>query len=281
MRLKILSIILYFCFIGATQNIIAQEESPKDKTKKTFFKKKEAKTKNQEKVQTPINKIELKNGPSFEGKIIAQTPDSITIRLKSFAQLTFHRNSIENISEVESSSLPKRSRKYYYIMDVAYTFGKYESDSYSFGTAQLSPYYRYTNGFSIQYIFGRKIKPYLGTEAAIGLMNYRDAKFIALHFGIRGDLLAQKKATPYYYGGVGYGYMIQKNISYYLTPDSKGGLFYNYGIGIKLKGNKINLLVGLGQQSQFMRWHEQISNGSYQLKANWYNRFAIKLGVQF
>ena len=315
MKLKILSIILCFCFIGATQTIIAQEDAPKEKTKKPFIKKKEPKantvkqekaekkqekaakkqekaenknqkkteSKNQEKAET--KKIQLKNGPSFEGKIIKQTPDSITIRLKSFSELTFHRKNIENTFPQENSSLQKHSNKYYYIIDLAYTFGKTEYvDSYyndPFGNPQIEIFYTYRSGFNTQYTFGKKINPYINPEIALGFMTYRDANFMPLSIGVRGDLLPQNKATPYYYGGIGYAYMVKKKNSSYDTINNNRGFFYNYGVGLKLKGNKTNLLVSLGQQSQFMKWREQIQSGSFQVRKTWYNRYAIKLGIEF
>lgn len=285
--LKILSI-LCFCFIGTTQTIIAQEEIQKEKTKlfsKRFtqkHKKQDSKTtKKQKKPRTQFNKIQLKNGPSFEGKIIKQTPDSITFRLKSWSEVTFHQSNILNTSQIEQIPLSQNSKKYYCILNFSYTFGKYQHQ-YEYIDNNWSPTgpYRYTNGITTQWIIGKKIHDYFSTGLAVGFTTYQHVNIIPINIDIRGDLFPYSKITPYYYGGIGYGFIVDQKSSYY-KANTKGNLFYNYGMGIKLKGNKTNLLLGLGQQSQLINWSAIMPNNSYHNQDNWYNRIALKFGIDF
>ena len=78
---------LFFLIIGLlgiSQNLKSQD------TKASFLKGKIDKTKK-------LNTIHLKNGTTIHGKVIANSQDSLKIRLLSKNQLTFHKDNIQNI----------------------------------------------------------------------------------------------------------------------------------------------------------------------------------------
>ena len=257
--------LLCFCFLGYTQNVIAQETTPKEKRQKSYSK---------------SDSIQLKNGPIFIGKIIQETADSITIRL-AYDKLTFHQNDIEKIT-------PRQSNRYAHTIQIAYLFGKSYLNPYDDPFSDIYFSNISKSGLNISYIVERKIAPYFNPGICIGLNTYERGNFATLNLDMRGEVFPQKSKTPYYYGGIGYGFLIEPknpdrslNVQYTISPHSIGGLLYNYGIGIKVKTNKNNLLLAFGQQSQFMQWIYQDLNTGYQLQKTWHNRFAFTFGIEF
>ena len=246
------------------------EKPKKDKTEKS----KKDKSKKPKKDKNELSTIHLKNGIVLKGKITEQTKDSLKLRLLSNSQLAFKQTNIQKISNTPLFN--EVTKKRYLIIDIGYTIGtqKFISDPYSYNTNNV---YR---GISLHGVGGRIFSPHLAIGAGVGFDIHVDGIFMPLHLDIRGDAFASKKATPTYYGGIGYGFLVNDNKPN-ATKTSPGGIFYTYGIGLKLQGNSSKAtLITLGQQSQNIEWQTE-QNLGFQYEKTWYNRMVIKLSFMF
>lgn len=140
-------------------------------------------------------------------------------------------------------------------------------------------------GYSLQLAIGYTFSKHLLTGIGIGFNRYNHGNFRPIYLDLRGDIFNTRRVGVTYYGGLGYGFLTKVNRSF-STPLLERGLFYTYGIGLKLIGNnKISTIISIGNQSQYFEWYTNIQvtgiGNEYKYEERWYNRIVIKLSFMF
>ncbi len=180
------------------------------------------------------------------------------------------QDEIINLDEIKS----KKSFSKYFVMDIGFIINtnQYQNRVYN------------NRGLSLYGAGGFEISPYLATGISLGYNTYRDGDFISLHLDVRGDLLPLRATTPFYYGGIGYGILTSNMRT--AAPTSRIGLFYTYGIGVKLiRHPKMYAMFSIGQQAQYIEWRiPQFSTlgpilPTFLYESIWYYRLAIKASL--
>jgi len=244
---------LFFLIIGLlgiSQNLIGQD------SKQTSLKNKIDRTKK-------LSTIHLKNGTTIHGKVVTNNQDSLQIRLLSKNQLTFHKDNIQNIEELSSI----KTKNKYILIEAGYVIGgpSYQQNAFD-------------RGYTLQLAVGYTFLKHLSTGIGIGFNRYNHGNFRPIYLDLRGDIFNTPKVGLTYYGNFGYGFLTKKKRPT-LTPISKRGLFYAYGIGLKLIGaNKKPMIISIGNQSQYFAWYDDYL---YVYELIWYNRLVIKLSLIF
>ncbi|HRI27938.1 MAG TPA: hypothetical protein PK239_03175 [Chitinophagales bacterium] len=146
-------------------------------------------------------------------------------------------------------------------------------------------------GLVLQTIHGYSVNPYLTMGAGVGLhvyynlpMSYyyyytNSTKVIPVFANVSGELLPAYRVSPYYYGRVGYGIDATDREAF---ADSRGGLMFGVGVGMKVKGNnQLSWILGVGYQFQkyyaeFQQWEGSTVTNNLSIR-----RLAITTGIAF
>ncbi len=146
--------------------------------------------------------------------------------------------------------------------------------------------------FSANTFNGYRFNHRLAVGATIGLDWYNSVQVMPIALGLRGDLLKNKKSSPFYGLDAGYGLMFLSTKQEYETL--KGGPMINPSIGYRFaigNGNALSMSIGWKHQitysvydypeaiplnSLIMRWA-----GNDQETTKYFNRIALKIGFSF
>jgi len=244
-----------FLFLGIQQEIFAQKNNMQDV-------------------------VYLNNGGKIIGTILEKSDDLVKIRLQGGSEFVFE---IQDIKEITSEP-HYRPKAYFRTKDKGYY--NWTTLALNVGTSNG----QINGGWSLHTINGYQFHPKLSVGLGLGLDIYADNfdadLYLPLYVDVRGDLLTNTKATPIYYGGIGYGFLLTGRNDASWTE--KGGLHYNYGFGFKVRGKRYSDWVfTVGQQSQFYTWTfftpgNEWNNGSRTESQDvWYNRIVIRSGISF
>jgi hypothetical protein len=215
--------------------------------------------------------IDLKIWKRFENlKIIDKIMLVIVVLLLNF-QNTFADN---------KPATPSLKKGYTNITEVGLLFG------HSYGG------YSSKSNFTAQTFNGYRFSPRLSVGATLGIDWYNSVQVMPVALGIRGDVLKNKKATPYYGLDAGYGFT-------FLTAEranetDRGGFMINPTIGIKLNiGGGNSLTMSLGWKRQLTQTTSNPYNTMDATTRFWYpqdysvtsdkyfNRFSFRIGMSF
>lgn len=220
--------------------------------------------------------IYLDNGSKIRGTILEKQDDKVKIQLSGGTELVFEMEEVKEITS-EPFFKPKaqfvvKEKGYYNVTELGYMVGNDNG--------------WIASGGSIVTINGYQLSSRLGLGIGIELANYFDNLFVPIFLDVRGDVLKNSKTTPFYYGGVGYGLLVTGRDDF--GWQERGGLYYNYGIGIKVRGKRhASWIFNIGQQTQnyesiwTIQGNDWNTGDRTEITNVWFNRIVIKSGVYF
>jgi|GEM_PF-2798755 len=210
---KIAALFLMVCLLSIAQNIFAQNKNLQDV-------------------------LWLENGDKITGHIIHQTKETIKIRLYGGSEITYQLNDIKEISE----GLFKKP-----------VFFKLKEKGY-FNTSTIGIGIIDDSMFSLHSINGYRFNSFFAVGLGIGIDNYNryfsnrsnPPQYYTTFLSISGDMNNTRKFTPTYSLEHGYGSFFIQNFK-----DQKGGFYFNYGLGFKLRSkNTFDWVFSLNYQNQ-------------------------------
>jgi len=220
--------------------------------------------------------IYLENGSKIRGKILEKKENTVKIQLSGGTEFVFEMDEVKEITS-EPTFKPKaqfvtKDKGYYNVTELGFMVG--DDNGWL------------TSGGSIVTINGYQLSPYLGLGIGLELDNYFENLFTPIFVDIRGDVLKNNKVTPFYYGGLGYGFLVTGNNR--ANWQERGGIYYNYGLGLKVRGRRhSSWIFNIGQQTQNYQSTFTVLGNNWnrgdrtEVTKIWYNRIVIKSGVYF
>lgn len=225
--------------------------------------------------------VYLKNGWILRGTILEMVPDS-SVTIKTWARnvFVFEMKEVQKIAKEERPvrkrpttspgvNYPRYVRKmkpkkptqfkepgYSAAVDAGFLFGRN-----SWGAPSIRT--------TIQTTHGYKFFPQLTVSGGIGVDSYNfntfndfnfttlNATIVPVFVELRGDLLKESKATPFYYAqaGNGFSWLVDKGA----FDSYQGGLYSHFGFGFHFySGGKLSYTVDMGYKMQFFNasWRE-------------------------
>jgi len=131
---------------------------------------------------------------------------------------------------------------------------------------------------------GFQIIPQLCFGIGIGANILERKAFITPYLDLRGDVLSNKKFTPFYFGGYGYGWITPKREdTEHQTFEEEGGLFHQYGLGFKVKNKLSQWTLSIGHFSQEASFKTCWINSPDFIDEREvsYKRYFVKTGIAF
>ncbi|MEQ9425232.1 MAG: hypothetical protein RJQ09_12485 [Cyclobacteriaceae bacterium] len=133
----------------------------------------------------------------------------------------------------------RHTRGMWYEFDFGLNFGK--SNSWS-GTESYP---------SLHLISGYQFNQFVGLGLGTGFQSLSNVNIIPTYATFRGDIF-DTRIAPFYYVDAGYGFGVNKDDDIFFGDevDSKGGLMFSPGLGVRFKLKKIYLTTSLGYKLQ-------------------------------
>jgi hypothetical protein len=196
--------------------------------------------------ESPLARIKLQNGQVVKGFISGCTDDgrmqvdfqkspAVTIGLDDIRKIKF----LDGYAHAADSTIglaaydPLKIGKFFHQLDVGLQLSSENTD------------------YALHIINGYQFNQFLGTGLGLGMEQYGDFTTLPLFAQVRG-YLRNHRVTPFYHGSVGYGF------AWYDNPDNvnevefetKGGLYWEIGVGYKVHFKPLSLLFNLGYKQQ-------------------------------
>jgi sRNA-binding regulator protein Hfq len=215
--------------------------------------------------------VYLKNGGIIRGEI-REITDDFTVKIETVGRnlFVYKREEVERISrerEAKNASFQLKEKGYVNMTEFGLLTGQ------SVGNDQVFNH----NAVSLQTFNGYQFRPALQVGLTTGIDWYQSFALVPVAFGLRGDF-SQSKVTPFYSFDVGYGFD-WLNIDT-ASRRAKGGMMWNPGLGLKVRGNHTAWTIGVGFRSQkastFTNWGWQWREQDIH-----YNRLALRTGISF
>jgi sRNA-binding regulator protein Hfq len=215
--------------------------------------------------------IFLKNGGIMRGEILEMTDDfKVKLETEGRNVFVFERTEIERISR-EDISLSWKEKGYVNMTELGVLTGQ------SVGPNQFSSVNYHTAPTS-QTFNGYQFWPMLQVGLTTGIDWYQNFALVPVAAGLRGDL-SRTRITPFYFMDLGYGFRWLNNN----TENSwvKGGLMWNPGLGLKVRGNKNTAwIISVGYKSQRAESFMNFGWQQTEQKVH-YSRLSLRTGISF
>ncbi len=219
------------------------------------------------------NTVVLKNGTIIKGEIVEIIPNE-GVKIKSGEHL-FHLKNSEiqsiNLDGKNNGSVETDKKEYSGIFNKT-SLGILAGSSSS---EQKAP-------FVFTSSLGYHISPKFTAGIGTGLEFYKEILLPA--YGEFQYFFNQNKIAPYVYGHGGWAFAIDDRKSNTTeTYDSKGGIRYGGGVGVKLwSNNGFGFVMEAGYQFQEIEVGKSSNHVMYNSTLyDEYNRFAVKIGFYF
>lgn len=227
------------------------------------------------------DKLYLKGGSIFYGKILEYNDEHIEFEVMNGKVIKFKRKDIKKIVQQLSEEAEERfqfkTRSPYNFKETGWYNSTYFNLPQGFGTGDW-----WMVGLGLHHIAGYQHKRLLGTGFGLGLDGYQmgEARNVVAAYGeLRGYFLAEN-FSPFYTLAIGYGFAL-KNADKGVI-DSKGGFLFNPGLGYRFGGSaNANFMMGLGYKLQQATFSNQGWNGSVSKQKYNFNRVDLKIGLIF
>lgn len=109
------------------------------------------------------------------------------------------------------------------------------------------------SNLGIQTITGYRLNKWIGAGAGIGLQGYNSIGTVPLFGSLQTGDIFTDRVIPYGFFNMGYSLAWDNNIM--PNKDVDGGLFFNPGLGVKVKNRNTAMLFSLGYQMQKVSIH--------------------------
>ena len=206
--------------------------------------------------QSEVDVIQLKNGSTFEGKILEYQQGSLLrFQLRSGGVIELKESEVSQINqgwEVEEGKVEKEEESPVLSKVKAYAFKeKGVFNATYFSTLSGTSEGDFQMGLGIHNITGYQFHRLIGLGGGFGVDTYsfdNGETLYPIFFELRGYLSA-KKMAPYYSGSVGYGLAFKDSDE--LINKAEGGIFYRLALGLRLGADEdTNVLADIGYQFQ-------------------------------
>ena len=169
------------------------------------------------------------NEGSLELNFRTQSGDSLTL---AYDQI----RSFERAGIGQRTTPQKAGGKFFHWMEFGGLFGGKSSGET-------------TTAFSVHTINGYRLWDFLEPGLGVSFDFYDDFTTLPVYLSARADLV-KARVVPYYFGGVGYGFVWQNSNSPIDFDQVQGGITWSAGMGIKIPLEKISVVVSAGYKHQ-------------------------------
>ena len=134
---------------------------------------------------------------------------------------------------------------------------------------------------TFQTINGWVYRYYLKPGVGIGYDGYPNLNTIPLFLNLQGELI-NRKVTPVYTLGTGYGFTFGKDEEFGQVAEAKGGLFLQTGLGLMIHGAMTGFVLGVDYKLQKadLVYNDWFWGGTLTEKRTFRN-ISVKFGFQF
>ncbi|MCO6476155.1 MAG: hypothetical protein J5I94_06000 [Phaeodactylibacter sp.] len=236
--------------------------------------------------QSDVDVIYLKNGSTFEGKILEyQQGSTLRLQLRSGGEIEFREEEIRRIEqgwepEAEVEDIPRIEPE----KKKAYAFkekGMYNATYFSTlsgsanGVFQLGLGIHNVTGYQFHRLFG------LGAGFGVDTYSFDEGETLYPVFAEARGYLSRKRVAPYYSGNLGYGFAFKNRDE--LINKAEGGIFFRAALGLRLGADEgTNVLVDLGYQYQEAYFERRTPfQNEIEEKRLEFNRIVIRIGLIF
>jgi sRNA-binding regulator protein Hfq len=216
----------------------------------------------------------LKNGGIIRGEI-REITDDFTVKIETVGRnlFVYKREEVDRISrerEAKNASFQLKEKGYVNMTEIGVLTGR------SGGTDQFNQGF-YHNTVTLQTFNGYQFWPTLQVGLTAGVDWYQAFPLVPVALGLRGEL-SQSKVTPFYSLDVGHGFDWLNTV--YVNQRARGGMMWNPGIGLKVRGTSTAWVISLGYKSQSA---STFFNTAWQRTEQdiHYNRLALRTGISF
>jgi len=227
------------------------------------------------------DKLYLKGGTMFYGKILEFNEEFVEFEIINGKVVKLKRSMVKKIVQ----QLTKEAERLFQFKTRSpYNFketGWYNSTYFNLPQGFANDGW-WIAGLGLHHVTGYQHKRLLGTGFGLGLDGYQmgDARNVISAYGeLRGYFLAEN-FSPFYTVALGYGFALKNDDLGVI--DSKGGLFFNPGIGYRFGGSaNANFMMGLGYKLQQATFSNRGWNGSVSKQKYNFNRLNVRVGLIF
>lgn len=236
--------------------------------------------------QVEKDRILLKNGSAFEGKIVEyQQGARLWLQLANGDTLSFREEEVQRIiQEGRAAPLAEGTEAAPAPVKKAYAFkekGLYHATYFNTLSGTLGSDFKMGLGLhhSTGYQFVRQFG--LGLGLGIDTYSFDEGQSIYPLFAEARGYLARRAVAPYYSFSAGYGFAFP-NREEQITG-AEGGLLFRGVIGLRLGADEdTNVLIGMGYQYQEARLErENFQGAELEIRELVYNRIVMRVGLIF